>query len=85
MTRRGRKWRWWRWSWQLAAQWRAWGVGPDAVVGHSVGELAAACVAGVLTRDAALTLAATRGQAMGAAPAGGMLAVFADAASDAGI
>jgi amino acid adenylation domain-containing protein len=61
----------------LAAQWRAWGVTPSAVLGHSVGEITAAAVAGVLSREAALTVAAVRGRAMASTPAGGMLAIAA--------
>ena len=62
----------------LAAQWRAWGVAPAVVLGHSVGEVAAVCAAGGLSVAAAVQLAAARGRLMQAhGGTGGMVAVLA--------
>src|SRR5208282_4206001 len=66
----------------LCELWKSWGIEPEAVIGHSVGEYAAACVAGVISLEDGLALIAERARLMQSLPAGGrMAAVLTDESS----
>ena len=65
----------------LAQLWMSWGVRPAALIGHSMGENTAACLAGVMSFSDCIGLVHLRGQLFDTVPAGGMLSVALPAAT----
>ena len=66
----------------LAALWRSWGIVPDVVLGHSLGEVAAAHVAGALTLEDALKVVVHRGRLMQSVAGSGKTAAIGLSAAD---
>ncbi len=69
-------------AYALVTLWKSWGIKPGAVIGHSVGEYAAACAAGVISLADGIKLVTARGQLVESLPErGAMSAVFAHEAT----
>lgn len=66
----------------LAKLWQSWGVEPDCVMGHSLGEFAAACIAGVFSLEDGAKIVAQRARLMQALPSGGEMWMIQAAESD---
>ncbi|MFK8115406.1 MAG: amino acid adenylation domain-containing protein [Rubripirellula sp.] len=62
-------------GYSLAQMWRHFGIQPATMIGHSIGEFSAACIAGVFSLDDGLKMIAARGELMQALPGGSMMSV----------
>jgi acyl transferase domain-containing protein len=62
-------------EYSLAQLWMSWGIRPQAMIGHSIGEYVAACLSGVFSLEDGLALIAERGRLMQELPVGSMVAV----------
>jgi acyl transferase domain-containing protein/acyl carrier protein len=62
-------------NFSLAQLWMAWGLKPEAMIGHSMGEYVAACLGGVMSLEDALDLVVCRGKLFETLPPGAMLSV----------
>lgn len=59
----------------IAKLWMSWGINPSAMIGHSLGEYVAACIAGVFSLEDALKIVSARSRLMQSMPTGSMMAV----------